>query len=149
MYNLQDNVGFTGPLGNATVIESAGTANEMSHSAFPFAIKGLAYTKAADTDFPFSAGHTSLAAGETCLFLLQTTAGGTISTKQSNIADNDSGEALIVPKPDADNCPFAILKVRCNGSAVFVPNTTDLGASDVVDTFYNLAGGGIAYNFVA
>lgn len=144
MYNLQQNAGFTGVLGNPTVIESSGTANEMSHSAFPFAINGIAYTKAADTDFPFSAGHTSLAAGQTCLFLLQTTSGGTITTKQSNIAANDSGVALVLPLPSADNVAFAALKVRCNGSAVFVPNTTDLGASDVVDTFYNFAAGGPA-----
>jgi len=143
-YNLQHSAGFTGTLGNPTVIESAGTANEMSHSAFPFAIDGYAYTKAADTDFPFSSGHTSLAAGESCLFLLQTTSGGTISTKQSNVVKNDSGAAMVIPKPDASNCAFALLKVRCNAAAVFVPNTTDLGAADVVDTFYNFAAGGLA-----
>ena len=142
--NLQHNAGFTGTLGNPTVIESAGTANEMSHSAFPFAIDGYAYTKAADTDFPFSSGHTSLAAGQSCVFLLQTTAAGVISTKQSNIATNDSGVLMTFPEPDANNCAFAYLKVRCNNSAVFVPNTTDLGATDVVDTFYNIAAGGPA-----
>lgn len=142
--NLQHNAGFTGTLGNPTVIESAGTANEMSHSAFPFAIDGFAYTKAADTDFPFSAGHTALAAGESCVFLLQTTSGGTISTKQSNIEDNDSGKLMVFPEPDAGNCAFAYLKVRCNGAATFTPGSTDLGASDVVDTFYNIAAGGPA-----
>jgi hypothetical protein len=141
-YNLQHTSGVTGPLGNPTVIESAGTANEMSHSAFPFAVDGIAYTKAADTDFPFTAGHTSLAAGESCIFLLQTTTGGTISTKQSNIADNDSGELLVWPEADDGQCAFAALKVRCNSTAVFVPNTTDLGAANVVDTFYNFALGG-------
>ena len=143
-YNLYDNAGFTGTLGNPTVIESAGTANEMSHSAFPYAIAGIAYTKGADTDFPFSSGHTSLAAGESCIFLLQVDSSQNITTKQSNIEKNDSGEVLVWPKPDAGKCAFAALKVRCNGAAVFVPNTTDLGAANVVDTFYNFAAGGPA-----
>lgn len=147
MYNLEDNRGFTGTLSKAGLGESAGTANKMKIAApngagCDFAINGIAYHVADADDLVFSAGHTSLAALQTCLFLIQITAAGTISTKQSNIASNDSGTPLRWPQPDANNCALGGLKIRCNNAAVFVPNTTDLGAADVVDTFYDFAAGG-------
>lgn len=109
-----------------------------------FAIKGVAYHKA-DTDNIALTAAAAQAALTTCLYLIQINAAGTVSSKKGEAvlnADLDAGRVVAHwPEPDVDKCPIGGLKIRCNNAATFTAGSTDLGATDVVDTFYDFAGG--------
>lgn len=106
-----------------------------------FQIGGRMFHKAATDNLPFSAGHTSLAAKQTCAFFVMLDTAGAVTTVQSAIAANSQAQGYIKgawewPGENAKVCIGAIV-VDAQNAAVFVPNTTDLGATDVVDTYAN------------
>ncbi len=109
-----------------------------------FAIKGIGYHKA-DTDNIAMTALAAQAALTTCLYLVQIDSSGNVSMKKGTErlnADLSAGKtALTWPEPDADRCPIGGLKVKCENAATFTCGTTDLSATDVVDTFYNFVGG--------
>jgi hypothetical protein len=109
-----------------------------------YAIDGIAYHKA-DTDSIALTAAVAQQALSTCLYLIQIDSAGAVSSVKGDDvlnADLDAGRtALHWPPPAASKCPIGALKVRCNNAATFTAGSTDLGAADVVDTFYNFAGG--------
>lgn len=142
--------GFTGTFGSAGLAEGTNANTfkiDTAEAGVMYAINGLAYHKA-DTDNIAFTTHAAQAALTTCVYLVQIDSGGTISTKKGNEelnADLAAGKvALHFPEPDADRCALGAIKVKCENAATFTAGSTDLGASDVTDTYYNFALGGPA-----
>lgn len=108
-----------------------------------FAVDGYAYHKA-DTDNIAVTAHAAQADLTACLYLVQITSGGTVSTKKGEeVLSTDLSAGVKVlqwPDPDDDKCPIGGYKVATAG-IVFTNGTTDLGDGSVTDTYYNFAGG--------
>lgn len=125
----------------AALAEGTNANTFKTTAAVSYVINGRGYTKAATDNLPFSAGHTSLAAKQKCAFFVMLDAAGAVTTVQSSIVPNDQAAgyksgAWDWPEPAALCCIGAIV-VDTRNAAVFVPNTTDLGAADVTDTYVN------------
>lgn len=132
-------------------LTSAGLAEGTNANTFQIArafdaiVAGRAIRKAATDNIAFAAhtgtSFTSLAAGQITAYFFMMNAAGTVTQIQSAVAANPAA-ATYAPGvwewPDRDGfvC-IGALTVRTNGSAVFVPGTTDLGATDVVDVFFD------------
>ena len=85
----------------------------------------------------FSAGTTSLAANQSCLFALWLTGAGVASTTQGPIVA--AGDPCPVPTQDTANTTLIGL-LKISSTVAFVPNTTALnGVSGVTYTFYDTA----------
>lgn len=108
-----------------------------------YAIDGLAYHKA-DTDNIAVTAHAQQAQLTSCLYLVQITSGGTVSTKKGNeelTADLGITASLQWPMPDDNNCPIGGYKIATASGYTFTNGTTDHGATGITDTYYNFAGG--------
>jgi hypothetical protein len=108
-----------------------------------FAIDGVGYHKA-DTDNVALTAAAAQADLTTCLYLIQIDSAGTVSSKkgvEELNADLDSGKRVLHwPEPDDDQCPLGAVKVKLTGTT-FTAGTTDLGAANVEDTYYDFVGG--------
>jgi hypothetical protein len=121
-------------------------ANTFQHAnAITACIEGRAVYKAATNNIAFAAftgtSFTALAAKQTCAFFLMMSTAGAVTVIQSAIVPSTAGagyQAGAWEWPERENfaCVGALV-VRTDGSATFTPGSTDLGATDVVDTFYN------------
>ena len=144
MLNLQEHSGFTGALSYALLAEGTNANTFKTTNTAVYAINGVIYSKAATDNIAFSSGHTSLAAGDSCLFGVFLDSAGNFTTGQGNIVKTADitakKEALKLPVVPADKALIGSIRVQCDNSAVFVPNTTDLGATDVVDTYLHYCG---------
>jgi hypothetical protein len=130
-------------LGAAGLAEGTNANTFKTSNALPYAIDGRSYLKAATDNLAFSNGHTSLAAKEVCVFFVLVDSAGTVTTQQSAVYPGSQSQnyvARAIEWPSvADKAVIGAIKVETQGAAVFVPNTTDLGAADVVDTHINVA----------
>lgn len=106
-----------------------------------YCINGLLYHKA-DTDNIAMTALAAQAALTTCLYLVQANAAGTISMKKgTEVLNTDlaAGNAVLHwPLPDASNCALGFIKVKCANAATFTSGTTDLSATDVTATYYDV-----------
>lgn len=128
----------------ALVAEGTNPNTLKTTNAVNYAINGIMYTKAATDNIAFTAGHTALAAGETCLFAVCLDASGNFSTIQGEIVTTAdlAGGLVGLPWPTSvdGKVPVGFLRVQTNNAATFTPGSTDLGAADVVDTYLQAAG---------
>jgi len=147
MSTFQDTHGFTGCLSKAGLAEGSNSATiktaAPNGAGIDFAIDGICYHYA-DTDNIAVTAHDLQADLTKCLYLVQITADGTVSTKKGTevlTTALTAGTAVLQwPEPDADNCPIGGYKVQ-NIAGTFTNGTTDLGAGTVTDTYYDFAGG--------
>lgn len=128
--------------GFAALAEGTNANTFKTTAAISYSIAGRGYTKAATDNLPFSSGHTSLAAQQKCAFFVMLDAAGAVTTEQSTVVPNSQAVGY---KAGAWDWPLSATKacigaivVDAQNAAVFVPNTTDLGAADVVDTYVNV-----------
>lgn len=108
-----------------------------------FAIDGIGYHKA-DTDNIAVTAHAVQAVSTSCLYLVQISSAGTVSTKKGTeqlTADLGVTQSLQWPLPDEDLCPIGGYKIALDSSTTFTNGTTDHGAAGVTDTYYNFLGG--------
>lgn len=134
-------------LGSAGLAE--GTAANTFQIATPFAyvIDGRAYHKAATNDIAFAAHSSSalaaLAAKKTAVFFFFINSSGTVTVVQGTTYPATTEQDYVsraIEWPDlASNACFGALKIQTNNAATFTAGSTDLSATDVVDTFYNVA----------
>lgn len=128
-------------LGYASLAEDDVNANKFEiNAAFSYVINGRVYTKAATANLSFSTG-TALAAKQQCAFFVLIDSSGNVTTQQSTIVSTIANTttpyvagAWEIPKV-ADKACIGAIVVQCNNAATFTPGTTDLGATDVVDTY--------------
>ena len=130
-------------LGAAGLAEGTNANTFKTSNALHYVINGRSYIKAATDNLTFSAGHTSLAAKQTCAFFVLLDTAGNVTTQQSAIKDSPAGASYVSGAwewPEvANKAVIGAMVVRTDNSAVFVPNTTDMGATDVIDTYHNVA----------
>lgn len=145
--NNQGIVGFTGVVGTvlpAALAEGTNANTFKTAAAVAYAIDSICYLKAATDNLAFSAGHTALAAGQSCLFGVVLDASGNVTTVQGNIVTTADLAAKVAvlnwPRPPANKAVVGYIRVQCDNAATFTPGSTDLGAPDVVDTYYNTWG---------
>lgn len=139
--NNRDNICLTaGGLAEGTNANTFKTTYAISAN-----VEGRAVYKAATDNIAFAVfpgtTHTALAAKQTCAFFFMMSGNGTITALQSSIKASPAGatyEPGVWEWPDRDGyvCIGALV-VRTDNAATFTAGTTDLGATDVVDTFYD------------
>lgn len=119
---------------------NANTFKTTTNTVF-FAVKGAIYTKAPADNLTFSSGHTAVGPSKTCIFAVCFNAAGTVSTVQGEILTTADIVAGTVDPPavtDDSLCVVGYIKVATDGSTTFTPGSTDLGASGVTDTYYDV-----------
>lgn len=130
-------------LGAAGLAEGTNANTFQIANILHYVINGRAYRKAATDNLDFTSGHTSLAAKQTCAFFVILDSSGNVTTQQSTVKDSSADPDYIAGAWEwphvTDKAVVGAIVVRTDNSAVFVPNTTDLGATDVVDTYHNVA----------
>ncbi len=98
-------------------------------AAVNYTNNGIFKNKAITDNVAFTAGHTSLAASQACLFALWIDASGTVTTTQGPIV------------PSSDNCPvptqktanvtlIGLIKVKTSSAQTYVPGTDALGTGN-------------------
>lgn len=115
----------------ALLAEGTNAGTIKTTNAISYSINGILYTKAATDNIAVNALPVQ-AAGETRWYLIQIDSAGAITLKQS------TASPTALPDPDNDKCPIGLLKIVTANAATFTAGTTDLGATDVVDTFYDI-----------
>lgn len=128
---LRDLLG-TRCMAKALLAEGTNAGTIKTTNAISYSINGILYTKAATDNIAVNA-LPAQAAGTTRWYLIQIDSAGAITLKQSAVAT-----PLALPDPDNDKCPIGLLKIVTANAATFTAGTTDLGATDVVDTFYDI-----------
>jgi len=133
-------------LGKAGWAEGAGAGTILNVAAdgtafINFAINGILYVYA-DTDNVAITAAAQQATLTTCLYLITLTTGSVLATVKGTevlTADITSGKKpLTWPAPAADTCPVGAIKVVCATPYTFTAGTTDLGATGITDTYYDL-----------
>ncbi len=119
--------------------------NAPNGAGVDFAINGIGYHKA-DTDNIALTAAAIQPALYTCLYGIDIASDGTVSSVKGTqvlSADLAAGTAVLKIAPPVDGlCRLGLLKIATANAATFTAGSTDLGASDVVDTFYDFVGGG-------
>lgn len=130
-------------LGAAGLAEGTNANTFRTTNAVHYVIDGRAFLKAATDNLPFSAGHTALAAKQTAAFFVWLDAAGAVTTTQAAVRPSPAGAAYVPGAwewPEAaDKACIGAIVIRTDNVATFTANTTDFGATDVVDTFHNVA----------
>lgn len=104
-----------------------------------YCIDGIMYHKA-DTDDLSMTDLTVQAANTSCLYAIGLDSGGNAaSVKGTEVLNTDltAGNAVLeYPVMSSSYCVIGYIKVST--TAAFTPNTTDLGAGAVTDTYYDV-----------
>jgi hypothetical protein len=138
-YNIsQINSGYVS-LNSAGLGESAGAAAKMKTTAtLAYTIDGVFKSLSANDDIAFSAGHTALAANQACLFAVWVDGSANdetaCSTTQGPVVS--AGEPCPVPPTPNNKALIGLVKVT-TGATTFTPGTTDLGAANVTDAYFD------------
>lgn len=136
-------------LGAAGLAEGTNANTFKTSNILHYVINGRSYVKAATDNIAFAvessltSAFTALTAKQVCVFFFFIDSAGTITVSQTT-PTYDSQSASYVSRaydwPEvANKACIGALKLDCQNSATFTVNSTDLGAADVVDTFYNVA----------
>lgn len=136
-------------LTGAGIAEGTNANTFKTTNAISAEVEGRAVVKAATDNIAFAAftgtTFTSLAAKQTAAFFHMMNAAGAVTQLQAAVKPSPAGTGYLAgafewPARDGYACIGATV-VRTDNSAVFVPGTTDLGATDVVDTHYDATPG--------
>jgi hypothetical protein len=148
----QDTLGFSGQTGcfSKAGLAEGTNANTIkivapNGAGVDFCIDGVAYHKA-DTDNIAMTALANQAASTTCLYLVTLNSSGTLAiTKGNEVLTADLGVvggSCQWPAVPADVCPIGGFKLALDSTAGgFTSGTTDLGAANVTDTYYDFLGG--------
>lgn len=104
-----------------------------------YAIDGVIYHKAEADNIAMTA-LSAQADLTSCLYTIALTSGGDLVITKGDeavTADIDNGEASLQwPAVASGNCPIGGFRIDLDGTT-FTSGTTDLGAANVTDTFYD------------
>jgi len=134
-------------LGAAGLAEGTNANTFKTSNILHYVINGRAYVKAATDNIAYAAHSSSaiaaLAAKKTAVFFYCINAAGTITVIQGTTypatTEQDYESRAIDWPIVADNAVIGALKIQTNNAATFTAGSTDLGATDVVDTHYDVA----------
>ena len=159
--NLSLNRGLTMALNSAGLGEGTAAATIKTTADVNYVIDGRFYSKTATDDIAISYSGPSVyqaAAGGIQAVNGSFTGGVNGSTRIYGVFLDASGAVSILPGPIVDSaelaagrvslqwpdapagvCPIGALRVALTAGTTYTPGSTDLGASGVTDTYYNLA----------
>lgn len=133
-------------LGCAGIAEGTNANTVKTSNILHYVINGRAYVKAATDNIAMAAdsgSFTALAAKQVCVFFFFIDSAGTITQVQSAIYANSQAQGYVsraIEWPHvADKCCIGAMKIDAQNSATFTAGSTDLSATDVVDTYYHPA----------
>ncbi len=140
--------GFTGCLSKAGLAEGTNAATiktaAPNGAGTDYAINGQLYHKA-DTDNIAMNALTAQAASTACAYLCQFDTSGNVTLKKGtelSAADYALANSTVeVPKPDANKCPFGVIKIVTAAATTFTSGTTDLSAANITETYYDIVNG--------
>jgi hypothetical protein len=131
-------------LGEGTNANTFNTTNILH-----YVINGRAYRKAVTDNIAFAAetalteAFTAIAAKKTAVFFFFIDAAGAITVSQGTTYPATTEQDYVARAIDWPEIPnkacIGAMKIQTNNAATFTAGSIDLGASDVVDTFYNVA----------
>lgn len=134
-YNIEQiNSGYAS-LTAAGLAEGTNAATFKTANTLTFTNNGVFKSKSATDNLAFSTGHTTLAQNQACLFGVWINGSGTVSTSQGPIVS--AGDPCPVPGAPAANVTLVGLIKVTTGATTFVPGTTDLGAANITDAYYD------------
>lgn len=140
MYNLSDINAGNVSLSAAGLAEGTNAATFKTANTLTFTVNGVFKSKGATDNLAFSAGHAVVAANQACLFGVWIDAGGNVSTSQGPIVSaGDPCPVPGIPAGAVESDPVALvglIKVT-TGATTFTAGTTDLGAANVTDVYYD------------
>lgn len=125
--------------GKPAVAEGTNAHTLLTAAATIFSIAGQQYTKAITDNIAMTAAAAQ-ADGYTGWYLISINAAGTVLVTQGRLTATSSYDATQKQLPDvpAANCPLAAMKIVTSGGT-FTSGTTDLSATGVTATFFDLA----------
>ena len=136
-------------LGCAGLGEGTNANTVLTANILHYVINGRAYRKAVTDNIAFAAetsltaAFVALAAKKTAMFFFFIDTSGNITMSQGTTYPATTEQdyvARAIDWPDVPNkACIGALKIQTNNAATFTAGATDLGASDVIDTFYNVA----------
>jgi hypothetical protein len=158
--NLSMNSGATFALASAGLAEGTNANTIKTTADIAYTIDGRFYAKATTDNIAISysgasvyqaaaggvqainGGFTGGVNGSTRLYLLTLDTSGAVGIVPGAIVDSAelaAGRvALQFPDAPAGVCPFGALRIALTAGTAFTPGSTDLSATGVTDTFYNL-----------
>ena len=106
-----------------------------------YSIKGVMYHKADTDDLSLSTGTTITGPAE-CIFGILIDSSGNVTSVQGPIKTigDDSKVLAWPPSNDDDKCLIGGIVVSVADTYSFIPNTTDLGATGITDTYVDCDG---------
>lgn len=122
---------------SAAVLAEGTAANTFKTTAtFTYTNDGVFKSKAATDNLPFSSGHAAVPPSSICVFGVWVDAAGAVTTTQGVIVSSDNVRGPMPPvKPE--HTLVGLIKVLTDSATTFTPNTTDLGAAGVTDTYFD------------
>lgn len=134
-YNLSEsNSGFAS-LTAAGLAEGTNAATFKTTATLTYTNDGVFKSKSATDNLTFSAGATVVPQNSACLFGVWINTSGTVSTSQGPIVA--AGDPCPVPGAPAANLTLVGLIKVTTGATTFTAGTTDLGAANVTDAYYD------------
>jgi len=124
---------------NAAGLAEGTNANTFkTTNAITYTIAGVRYTKGATDNLAFTAASQQ-ATDTNCIYLICINAAGTLSTVKGTAVA--AASAATCPSPgSASLCPIGWVHIATASAATFTAGSTDLGASNVTDTFVDFVG---------
>lgn len=134
-YNLeQANSGYAS-LTAAGLAEGTNAATFKTTATLTYISNGVFKSKNATDNLTFSAGHTALGQYQACLFGVWVDGSGNVTTTQGPIVA--AGDPCPVPAAGAAGTTLVGLIKVTTAATTFTPGTTDLGAANVTDVYYD------------
>ena len=159
--NLSLSQGLTVALNSGGLAEGTNANTIKTVADIVYVIDGRFYTKSATDNIAISysgatvyqaaaggiqavnGGFTGGVNGSTRIYGIFLDTSGAVSILPGPIVDSAELAAgrVALPFPDAPRgvCPIGALRIALTAGVTFTPGSTDLGATNVTDTFYNLA----------
>lgn len=144
MHTIRDNCS----LGAAGLAEGTNANTFQIANVLHYQIGGRAYRKAITDNIAFAAGSFSAfvaqSAQKLCAYFFHIDSAGAVTVQQSaQVANNQAvgyrAGAFEWPSEVEGLACIGALVVDTRNAATFTAGSTDLGAADVTDTFYNVA----------
>lgn len=128
--DLRDFVGNMG-LDYAGLAEGTNATTIKTTYAISYRIGGQLFYKAATDNIAMTA-CAAQAANTTCYYLVSINASGTVK-----LTKGTDGSTTLPALPTSE-VPIGVMKIALSGGATFTSGTTDLGASNVVETWAHI-----------
>lgn len=121
---------------NAAALVEGTNANTMEIvNAIDFCIHGVLYSKAATDNIAMTAAVVQNVSTH-CMYLVSIDKAGAVTTTKG--AEAPVADDIFLPSTPADECVIGAFKIVTDATTTFTSGTTDLGATGITDTFWDL-----------